>query len=97
MPWFIHIANYDKPTAERDDDGNTVDECLPHELHGKSVAEAFWTAECEAELRECSKVDHCFKRVGDRERLMDIIDKTRASTTYSHSECSEECKRRGNS
>ena len=41
MPWFIHIANYDKPTAERDDDGNTVDECLPHELHRKSVAEAF--------------------------------------------------------
>ena len=59
------------------------------------MAEAFWTAECEAELRESNKIDHHFKRVGDREELMDNIDKERANTTYSHFECSEECKKRG--
>ena len=70
-------------------------QCLPHELHCKLVAEAFWTAECEADLRESNKIDHHFKRVGDREELMDIINKERAKTTYSHLECSEECRKRG--
>ena len=68
---------------------------MTHELHRKLVAEAFWTAECEAELRESNKIDHHFKCVGDREELMDTIDKERANTTYSHLECSEECKKRG--
>ena len=67
----------------------------PHELHRKLVAEAFWTAECEAELRESNKIDHYFKCVGAREELMDTTDKERANTTYSHLECSEECRKRG--
>lgn len=68
---------------------------MPHELHRKLVAEEFWTAEYEAELRESNKIDHRFKCVRDREELMDSIDKERANTTYSHSECSKECKKRG--
>ena len=87
----IHVD--EKSAAERD--GYTNAECLPHELHRKLVAEAFWTAECEAELRESRKVDYHFKCVGDREELMNTIDKERANTTYSHFDCSEECKRRG--
>lgn len=83
-----------------DEDSATKSNCdsiesLPYELHRKLVAEAFWTAECEAELRESNNVDYHFKHVEDREELMDAIDKERAKTNYAHVNCSEECKKRG--
>lgn len=69
--WNMAIHADQKSAAERD--GNTNAECLPHELHHKLVAEAFWTAECEAELRESRKVDYYFRCVGDREELINTI------------------------
>lgn len=78
--------------SESDSD---VPQSFPYELHRKIVADAFWTAECEAELREGDKIDHHFKRQEDREKFMDAVDRDRATTTYSHSNCSEECKKRG--
>ena len=41
----------DRPSAIKKNTDDTS-ESLPHELHRKLVAEAFWTAECEAELRD---------------------------------------------
>ena len=87
-------ADDNSSTIKKNTDDTTT-ESLPHELHRKLVAEAFWTAECEAELRESNKLDYCFKRVEDRKELMDAIDKERAISTYAHTECSGECKKRG--
>ena len=68
----------------------------PQELHRKAIAEAFWNAEMEAELRASGNISHHFHSVRGRENLlMEKIDKERVSTTYSHSVCSDECKKRG--
>ena len=67
---------------------------LPHELHRKLVAEAFWNAECELEIRE-SEDTYYFKSASSREEFMENVDKKRTTTLYPHTDCSEECKKRG--
>ena len=94
--FISHVLHDDKEEKSVvDESGSDAIDSLPCELNRKLIAEAFWTAECEAELRETKKIDHHFKRQEDREKLMDTIDRERASTTYSHTQCSEECKKRG--
>ncbi len=88
IPILSLAGNHDKNT-ECDYDSN-----LLYELHRKSVAEAFWNAECEAELREANNINYKFSG-GTREHLMAEIDQKRASLTYPHSDCSEECRKRG--
>ena len=68
---------------------------LPHELSRKIVAEAFWNAEIEAELREKNCIGHRFMSSTSREELMMKIDEERSSSCYAHMECSEGCKSRG--
>ena len=66
-----------------------------HLLNRKTVAEAFWNAELEAELRQMAWI-HCpFQGSKSREMHMQKIDQVRASTVYPHDICSEECRRRG--
>lgn len=69
-------------------------ECLPYELNRKLVAEAFWIAESEMELRETKNIGHCFCSVSAREDLMKEIDCKRANTTYPHNDCSDKWKKR---
>ena len=64
-------------------------------MHRKSLAEAFWNAEIEDELRETGEVGYIFSSLDSREKLMDNIDRKRAKQPYVHSECTEECKKRG--
>lgn len=68
---------------------------MPYELHRKSVGEAFWNAESEDELREANKINYQFQSQSAREDLMAEIDQKRANSTYLHSNCSEECRKRG--
>ena len=68
---------------------------LAHELHRKSVAEAFWNAESESELREANKLHYKFISTSSREELMVEIDQQRASALYSHQNCTEECRKKG--
>ena len=70
-------------------------DCLPYELNRKLVAEAFWNAECEMELRETNNIGHSFLSVSAREDLMKETDHKRANSTYSHDVCSDECELRG--
>ena len=49
----------------------------------------------EAELCEANQVDFPFHSNADHERAMEMIDRKRASTPYSHEVCSDECKKRG--
>lgn len=65
------------------------------ELHRKTVAEAFWTAEVESELRERADVGHTFTSAASREQFMDVADKQRALQPYPHDICSDECRKRG--
>uniref|UniRef100_A0A1X7UPD7 CxC5 like cysteine cluster associated with KDZ domain-containing protein n=1 Tax=Amphimedon queenslandica TaxID=400682 RepID=A0A1X7UPD7_AMPQE len=74
--------------------GEDID-CLPYELNRKLVAEAFWNAESEMELRETKNIGHSFFSVSAREDLMKEIDRKRANTTYPHNDCSDKCKKRG--
>ena len=66
-----------------------------HLLHRKTVAEAFWNAELENELREMGWTSYTFENIKSRETLMKKIDDIRATTIYKHEYCSDECKRRG--
>jgi len=59
------------------------------------VAEAFWNAEIENELREEGKIDYIFSSADSREELMDNIDEQRAAHPYVHTNCTDECKKRG--
>ena len=68
---------------------------MTHELSRKIIAEAFWTAEVEAELRETNRIGHLFHSSSSREELMLKFDKERSSSCYNHLECSEACKSRG--
>lgn len=70
---------------------------ITHELHRKSVAEAFWNAEIEGELREKGQIGYIFSSVDSRENLMDAIDEERAKHPYAHNDCTDECKKRGES
>ena len=64
-------------------------------MHRKTIAEAFWTAEVEAELRERSDIGHLFTSVVTREKIMDTVDSERATKPYAHNLCSEACQKRG--
>ena len=60
------------------------------------MAEAFWNAEVEHELRT-SDVKFKFTEKTDREVFMDAVDRGRANNPYAHTNCSEESRKRGNS
>ena len=49
----------------------------------------------EAELRASGNISDHFHSVRGREELMEKIDEERTSTTYSHSVCSDGCKKQG--
>ena len=59
------------------------------------MAEAFWNAELEDELRKSGCTHKTFADSGSREELMREIDTIRAATIYPHKICSTECKKRG--
>ena len=82
---FVDTAVLDGPESE----------VCTHELHRKSVAEAFWNAEIENELREEGKIGYIFSSLDSREELMDAIDEERTSHPYVHTNCTDECKKRG--
>ncbi len=63
-------------------------------MHRKTVADTFWIAKLEEEMRQRGWIDRVFKDPSDREKLMQEIDTIRATTMYSHLVCSEECKKR---
>ena len=63
-------------------------------LTRKHVAEAFWNAEVESELRT-GGVTFKFTEKSDREAFMDEVDRARAKNPYVHTNCSEECRKRG--
>lgn len=65
------------------------------ELHRKRVASAFWNLEVEAEIREQNNLVHTFDGAGARDQYMDQVDDMRARSVYPHTECSDECKKRG--
>ena len=65
------------------------------ELNRKKVAEAFWTAEVESELRERHDIGYLFTTMAAQDKYMDVIDAERAYTTYQHHSCSESCRKRG--
>ena len=64
-------------------------------LSRKTVADAFWNAELEAELRSRGWLSKPFMEKSSRETLMSEVDSCRASETYPHNECSQLCKDRG--
>ena len=66
-----------------------------HLLHRKTVADAFWNAELEDELRQRGWIKSPFVVPSDRERLMQEVDKVRAVSIYSHEVCSKDCQMRG--
>lgn len=70
-------------------------QCQQQYLSRKTVAEAFWNAELEDELRKRGCVGKLFKTSGDREKYMREIDLMRAGSIYPHDVCPEECKQRG--
>ncbi len=84
-------------TASINCDESTDMNMITHELHRKSVAEAFWNAEIEDELREIGQIGYIFSSVDSREKLMDSIDEERAKRPYAHNDCTDECKKRGES
>lgn len=59
------------------------------------MANAFWNGELEAEIREGELKDYAFLKDGDREKAMEVIDAKRAVSIYQHTQCSEECRKRG--
>ncbi len=66
-----------------------------HLLSRKTIAEAFWNAELEDELRCRGWIDRAFACSQSREDLMREVDSVRAAEVYPHNLCSDECKRRG--
>ena len=59
------------------------------------MAEAFWNSEVESELR-MGDINFKFTEKSDREAFMDAVDRSRANNPYAHTNCSEECRKRGN-
>ena len=59
------------------------------------MAEAFWKAEVKSELR-MDNISFKFFEKSDREIFTNAVDQKRAKQPYAHTNCSEECKRRGN-
>ena len=66
-----------------------------HFLDRRTVADTFWNAETESELRENGWIDRLFKDVHARELIMEEINRLRATSIYPHRKCSKECKERG--
>lgn len=64
-------------------------------LTRKHVAEAFWNNEVESEVRGDHNLTFRFTEKTDCEAFMDMVDQKRATTPYPHTNCSEECKKRG--
>lgn len=74
----------------------TLPECSDRsEIHKKTVVQASWNSEVEMELRELGWEDHRFANHEDREKLMEKVDRERATTIYAHKHCTELCKKRG--
>jgi hypothetical protein len=65
------------------------------ELHRKNVAEAFWNYQVENELREGKAQNRIFNKNFGREDFMNEVDILRATSTYPHKKCSNECRKRG--
>ena len=61
----------------------------------KIVAKAFWVGECENELRRLNRSDFRFHQDNDMEKALDMIDKERLQSVYTHTDCNELCKSRG--
>lgn len=59
------------------------------------MAEAFWNSEVQSELR-MGDINFKFTEKSDREAFMDAVDRSRANNPYAHTNCSEECRKRGN-
>ena len=75
---------------------DTLSECSNRsEIHRKTVSQAFWNSEVEMELRERGWEKYRFAKQEDREKLMEKVDKERATTIYAHKHCTELCKKRG--
>ncbi len=74
-----------------------IDVCclmLP-ELSGRLVGEAFYHGELECELRQTGKIQYRFRADSDREECMAMLEQMRRETTYPHSVCTDDCKKRG--
>ena len=50
----------------------------------------------ESEVRGDHNLSFRFTEKTDREAFMDMVDQKRATTPHPHTNCSEECKKRGN-
>ena len=83
-------------THVTENEGENLDDPSVAEIHRKTVASGFWNYEVEQEMREQNMADFSFLRTSDREKFMEVIDEQRATTIYEHTDCSEECKLRGN-
>lgn len=86
----IHSFNFCAHCADEEIDNKVVGE-----LHRKSVANSIWNHHVEQELKE-KQIDFTFDSSCSRERLMQKVDAMRASSTYPHDKCSDDCKKRGN-
>ena len=68
------------------------------DLDRRTMADAFWWGEVEADIREKKFVDSVFfKTKEDREEYMKLAEKIRQVSLYEHplEDCSEDCKKRG--
>ena len=86
--YFIHscvVLNIDD-----DQEGSTH-----AELHRKTVANAFWSYQVEEELTEENDRTHIITGSSSHNEYMDEVDKRRATSVYSHEQCSMECQKRG--
>ena len=72
---------------------NTISELSP-----TLAGEAFYNGEVETELRRINRIDYYFKKDGDRDLCMKMIDVVRQCNNYPHlpSDSTEDCKKRGN-
>uniref|UniRef100_A0A1X7TMX7 Uncharacterized protein n=1 Tax=Amphimedon queenslandica TaxID=400682 RepID=A0A1X7TMX7_AMPQE len=91
---FLSLCPFRVTETLEKNNGEDID-CLPYELNRKLIAEAFRNALSELELRETENIGRSFLSVSAREDLMKETDNKRASTTYPHNVCSDECKKRG--
>ena len=71
------------------------DKLTAGEIHRKSVASAIWNCQVESELKEQHMDDFRFNEASSREVFMQKVDEKRALSTYSHENCSDDCKERG--
>ena len=62
------------------------------QAHSRGLLECW--SDPESELR-VDDIDFKFTEKSDREAFMDAVDRKRATTPYAHTNCSEECRKRG--